>query len=549
VSGNLPDARFRTIIEHSFDIILLLRRDGSLAYASPSVERTLGHDLGELIDTSFVDLAHEDDREVAHTMVRDLLAEPARRCSGELRLRHNHGHHCWFEGVATNLLHEPTIGALVVNLRETRDRNAADEERTQHTEQLRALADAAVAITSAPRIEERLDLITATARRIIGAHVAITHLRPREEAIPRILTASLSDKYASACGAPASLDLFPFLSVGIDFPAPFRANAEELQQHPGWQRLEPASKPPLPDCLAAPLVGGGGEALGWIQLSDKLEGEFGERDQSLLVQLAQFASVAVENAWLYEDAEHAVRARDRVTAVVSHDLRSPLNAISIIANLLLQPGLPEARRSEYAVTIKRSAEQMRSLIQDLLNLGLIEDGSLTVCPVAESAGLLMQEAVARMRPQAEWRGVRIDCAVEADLPNVLADRDRALDVFANLIANAIRSSPEGGTIRTAVQRLVDRVRFSVTDDGPGMATNQLPYVFDVYWRRPETAPREASLGLAVARGLVKAHGGEIWVESREGAGSTFFVSLPLAADALPSTPEKTPAGPARNRSA
>jgi PAS domain S-box-containing protein len=549
VSGDLPDSRFRTIIEHSFDIILLLRRDGTVGYASPSVARTLRYDVADLIDTSFVDLVHPDDRELAEAVLRDLAAEAASRCSAELRLRHSHGHHCWFEGVATNLLHHPMIAALVVNLRETTDRRAADEERTRHARQQRALADAAVAITSAPRIEERLDLITDAARRIIGAHVAIVHLRPREEAIPPILTTSLSEKYASTRDVPASLDLFPFLSVGIDPPAPFRATAGELKQHPGWRRLEPAVEPPLADCLAAPLVGGGGETLGWIQLSDKVEGEFGERDESLLVQLAQFASVAVENAWLYEDAQHAVRARDRITAVVSHDLRSPLNAVSIIANLLLQPGLPEARRSEYAVTIKRSAEQMRALIQDLLNLGMIEDGSLTVSPVAEPAGPLMEEAVERMRPQAEWRGVRIECAVDAGLPNVLADRERALDVFANLIANAIRCSPEGGTIRTAVQRLVDRVRYSVADDGPGMATNQLPYVFDVYWKTPETAPKEASLGLAVARGIVKAHGGEIWVESREGAGSTFFISLPLAADALPSAPETTPPGPSRNRSA
>src|SRR5688572_18259749 len=130
VSGDLPDSRFRTIIEHSFDIILLLRGDGTLSYASPSVARTLRHDVPDVIDTRFVDLVHPDDRQLAEAVLRDLLAEPASRSSAELRLRHNDGHHCWFEGVATNLLHHPTIAALVVNLRETTDRKAADEERT-----------------------------------------------------------------------------------------------------------------------------------------------------------------------------------------------------------------------------------------------------------------------------------------------------------------------------------------------------------------------------------------------------------------------------------
>jgi len=246
-------------------------------------------------------------------------------------------------------------------------------------------------------------------------------------------------------------------------------------------------------------------------------------------ELALRCAFALDNAGLLEELRTAVRSRDNLLAVVSHDLKSPLNAITLSASALA-PALPhgERRQSGRQVDlIRRSAKWMGQLIDDLHTTSAIEGTGFSVAPRAEASTELVAEVCAFAEPLALARSQRIERVLPDGLQAVHADRNRVIQVFSNLIGNAIKFTPQGGTIRVAASPSEGGVCFSVQDTGPGIAPRQLGRVFERCW----TGDREGrglGLGLYIARRIVEAHGGKIWVESELGAGATFSFTLPLA---------------------
>lgn len=230
-----------------------------------------------------------------------------------------------------------------------------------------------------------------------------------------------------------------------------------------------------------------------------------------------------------EEAEQAARTRDEVLAVVAHDLRNPLNVVLTSGMFLRETveGL-EPRAEQQLDLIQRAARQMNRLIQDLLEVAGVEAGHISVEPRAERVQPMLEGACLTMQNVAETKQIALSCVVGASLPPVLADRDRIDQVLSNLIGNAVRFTPEGGHIRVSAERDRGRVRFAVADDGAGINAADLPHVFDRFWQAKRSRQGGAGLGLAIARGIVTAHGGEMWVESEPGSGSTFFFTLPAA---------------------
>jgi signal transduction histidine kinase len=233
-----------------------------------------------------------------------------------------------------------------------------------------------------------------------------------------------------------------------------------------------------------------------------------------------------------EEAETAAQTRDEVLAVVAHDLRNPLNLVLTSGSFLLDTvdGL-DVRAREQLQMVKRAAGQMNRLIQDLLEVAGMEAGNISIEPRAEAVEPLLRGACLAMEHAANARAIDLACEIDTDLPAVHADRDRVDQVLGNLIGNAVRFTPEGGRIRVGAARGGDGVRFSVADTGDGIAERDLPRVFDRFWQAKRSRKGGAGLGLAIARGIVAAHGGEMWVESEAGGGSTFFFTLPIASPA------------------
>jgi len=231
-------------------------------------------------------------------------------------------------------------------------------------------------------------------------------------------------------------------------------------------------------------------------------------------------------------AEAAVRSRDQVVSIVSHDLRNPLNTVSMAASILLAvpPAGEEwvATRNQIEI-IKRGSDRMNRMIRDLLDVARIESGRLAIerAPVAVES--LMDEVATMLRPDVERRGQRLDRRVTAGLPAVSADRDRLLQVFSNLVDNAVKFTAAGGTITVAAEADNRAVRFCVSDTGSGIPPEQLPHLFDRFWQATRTDRRGIGLGLSIVKALVEAHSGHMAVESVPGQGTTFRFSVPVAA--------------------
>jgi signal transduction histidine kinase len=235
---------------------------------------------------------------------------------------------------------------------------------------------------------------------------------------------------------------------------------------------------------------------------------------------------AEERQRLLERAEQAVADRDHVLAVVSHELRNPLSTVTVAASILkdMVP-VPETGQKSIA-SILRSADRMKRMIQDLLDLSTIQAGRLTIDPRPLDTRPLLEEAVEAFQPEAAGRGLTLSLDVEGELPMVRADRDRLFQALANLVANALKVTASGEVVVSA--RAEGRsVVFSVHDTGPGIPEEQQERLFEPYWRG-QTTYQGTGLGLAIARGIVEAHGGRIWVESAPAAGTTFFFQIPAA---------------------
>jgi PAS domain S-box-containing protein len=258
---------------------------------------------------------------------------------------------------------------------------------------------------------------------------------------------------------------------------------------------------------------------------------YGEEDLRLGEELASRAALALQSARLYQAAREATQARDDVLAVVAHDLRNPLSTISISAQRLLQQQAiaGDARLQSPLRTIRGSVDRMNRLIQDLLNVSRMDAGKMAVETHPEPAEELLQEALEAAHPLASQLQLGTDIA-EA-LPWVRVDRERILQVFSNLLGNALKFTPPGGRVTLGARAEGPVVRFWVSDTGPGISPEALEHLFDRFWQVRHGDRRGAGLGLSIAKGLIEAHGGRIWVESEPGRGSTFSFVVPVAHEA------------------
>jgi signal transduction histidine kinase len=227
-------------------------------------------------------------------------------------------------------------------------------------------------------------------------------------------------------------------------------------------------------------------------------------------------------------AEGAKQARDNLLRVVSHDLRNPLSSVVTSAALLMRsPAFPENPHfRKHVQTIIASAERMKRLISDLLDLASIEAGHLFFDFAQRSATALVDEVIELHSAMAEAKSLRLEGKSEESIPDVRCDRGRILQALSNLVGNAIKFTPQGGAILVRVSRQGSSVLFAVTDTGPGISDQDLAHVFEPFWQAKPGAEIGVGLGLSIAKRLVESHGGKIWVESRIGHGSSFFVSLP-----------------------
>ena len=286
-----------------------------------------------------------------------------------------------------------------------------------------------------------------------------------------------------------------------------------------------------PRSLICVPIASSGKPLGALTLvtSDTSGRRFSIADLSLAADLARRAAVVVEHARLFHEAQQATRARDDVLAVVAHDLRNPLNTVSMAVSLMLESTPPEMVQERRQVEIvRRAADRMNRMIQDLLDVKRMESGRLAIDAKPELPVGLINDTIDMLRPLASGSTIRLESNVDEGLPMVLADAARVQQVLSNLVGNAVKFTPRNGRVSITAERIDGEVRFGVIDTGPGIPAEQVPHIFGRFWQARPSDRRGIGLGLAIAKGIVEAHNGKIWVESHVGLGSTFYFTLPTA---------------------
>ena len=232
-----------------------------------------------------------------------------------------------------------------------------------------------------------------------------------------------------------------------------------------------------------------------------------------------------------QEAEHANELRLRFLGMISHELRTPLTSIKGFATTLLADDVrwePEQQR-DFLQTIDEEADKLTDMIEQLLNLSRIESGTLRVEPTPQQLNAILEST--RRQLDALTVDHTLQVAIPADLPPVQADAQRVGQVLTNLVGNAAKYSPAGTSITVEACRQDSVVKVSVSDQGTGIAPEDLPHVFEAFRRGGDNNARQtkgAGLGLAICKGIVEAHGGGIWIEPRTTPGTTVSFTLPLA---------------------
>lgn len=285
----------------------------------------------------------------------------------------------------------------------------------------------------------------------------------------------------------------------------------------GLNRMKPHSALFLPLLARGNLAG----VLSLFRSDRGFDGDeltFGE-------DLARLAALALDNSLLLDTVRGALRSREEIVGVVSHDLRNPVAAVKMLSRAALRDDDATAR-NENILLITKAAEQMDGLIRDLLDVSRLDAGGLAIHPEPIDPSELMNGSLQTLLPLVEEKGIQLDLQLELNPPRVLADKERVEQTISNLIGNAIRFTPSGGRIVVRTRSTRDELIVSVTDNGTGISAEQLPKVFDRYWQSARTDREGAGLGLAIAKGIVEGHGGRIWIESTPGEGTTASFTLP-----------------------
>jgi signal transduction histidine kinase len=290
--------------------------------------------------------------------------------------------------------------------------------------------------------------------------------------------------------------------------------------------------------LAAPIQTDEG-TVGWLAVEGMGEGAR-VADQELVNELAARIGMAAEHARLLAAAERATRERERLLAVVAHDLRNPLGAIAMYAEMLssLQPdagdGDPYTRGA--LASIHSSAAAMQRLVEDLLDAGSFRGGALRLHRAERRVSAPFEEAERMLHPLADAAGVRLAFDAAPNTTGVVAaiDHPRIVQLLSNIVGNAIKFTPPGGDVTVHYAVDPDGITASVTDSGTGISPDELPHLFAAFWRgdaaqhRAGDSRRGVGLGLWIAQSIVEAHGGTLRVESAPGSGTAFHVALPFA---------------------
>lgn len=518
------EARLAAIIAMSSDAIIAIDADRRIVLFNHAAQEIYGYDpreiLGRPLDVLLPSRFHVHHQEQVRAFAD--AAAHAHAPVAVIGVRKN-GEEFPGEAVLSRIDVAGTT-LLTVALRDVTERNALETEQ-------RLLAEAGVVLAQSLEYKQTLRAIAQLAADHLGDICVVDTLAP-DGSVERVTIAHSDPALAGACERLAALrlDRRNLLSAAVlETRAPMIYDltveaAAAMTQDAAHREVvaELAMRSSMIVPLETPT-----KLLGALVISSRKPGRYAQRDLRAATELARRATLAIENSQLYEAARRATHSRDEVLGIVAHDVRSPLNAISLAMKTLERTA--DSPRARQAVgQIRSSLARANRLISDLLDVRRIEGGALSIERGAVACASVIADAVEASRLAATAASIALDDDVSDSLPGVHADRARVLQVLDNLISNALKFTPAGGRITVGATARADGVVFFVRDTGPGIAPDSVAHVFDRFWQGGHKRGDGAGLGLAICRGIVEAHGGTIWVESSPGDGSTFLFSIPIA---------------------
>ena len=537
----LREERFRSLVLATSQIVWSNTPDGRVDEDSPSWRAFTGQTYEEWREFGWLEAVHPDDREPTKEAWLACVATKT-LFDTRYRLRRTDGDYRWTQVRGVPILDaDGAIREWIGTNTDVHDIVLAETALAQRLERekrnaalLAKVAHAARKLQTALWDGDVAEVLVGEVRDILQAHQAVVSVTEGKGWSQGINAVSLSDKYAEYRGYQAQTDGTGIYAEVCRTNQSMRLTQEELEAHPQWKGFgaEGRAHPAMRGWLAVPLIGRMGQNIGLIQASDKLQGEFSDEDEAILVQLASIAANGFENARLYQSLQEQDRRKDEFLAMLAHELRNPLAPISAAAEMLKLGTASQARIQHSSGVIGRQVRHLTSLIDDLIDVSRVTRGLIQLDRALLDPMALIGSAVEQSQPLFSARAHVLVIEGGAEGARIDGDANRLVQVLANLLNNAAKYTPNGGRIEVEISRDAEAVMISVRDNGAGIDAAMLPHVFDLFTqaeRTPDRAQGGLGIGLALVKTIISLHDGQVTADSRGlGAGSVFTVRLKIA---------------------
>jgi PAS domain S-box-containing protein len=479
------EQRFSTLIEKSADAIVLLDSHGRIGYTSPSIRHLLGYEPCELVGYDAFTFLHSADLAPTADLFTTFIEEPGKSMTVELRVRHKDGSWHWMQGTVTNLLEEPDIGAIVANFRDISEQKHL-QEKVQYA-------------------KEELEIIL-------------------HNIADGIFVQDANGKLVYANQAAATLMDYP--SVEELYQAPLLAYLERFDitdEHgnplpitslPGRRAIQGEANPHV----TIRYIHKRTQVVRWALIKSTTIFD-NEHQRSLVISI-------IQDITRFKELE---QRKDIFISIASHELRTPVTSlqgyIEIFHRILEQEGRNELVRR--LVQMEKQVNSLNGLITDLLDLSKIQAGKLELAIAAFDIGNLINDVVEALQHTTTTHTI---CVKGIQKKEIVGDKDRLGQVFINLLTNAVKYSPQADRVDVEIASEQDHIVVRVRDYGIGILPQEQEKIFERFYcvaTAKDIFSTGLGMGLYISREIVKRHEGEIAVESGEGKGSTFTVSLPL----------------------
>lgn len=571
------ERRFRTLIEDSSDLITVLDASGNMVYQSYSNERVLGYGNEDALGKSPFRFLHPEDAERVSGEFQTLLATPGGSVVTEYRLKDREGSWRWIESIGRNLLGDSAVRGIVINSRDITERKSIEEELRRHRDQLQGIVEERTAVLQGTlerlmqeieerkKIEEQLRKSEERFRSLVlHSSDIILVLEPdgsRRYISPAVETAlgygpeELIGKSATELIHPEDLErVSASFQECLSRPGSLRSIEYRVRHKDGsWRTLEAI----LNNLIKHPDVAA---VIAWardITKRKEYEAEIRRLNENLEKRVRE-RTAELEKA--YEELRELDRLKDSFLSTVSHEFRTPLTAIRSFSEILLRyEDVDDESKKEFLGIINSESERLTRMINDVLDLSRIRAGRMRWQDEPFCMAGLVREVVRTHSSLSQEKGIKIFVEVAPNLPLALADQDKIRQVLTNLLSNAIKFSKPGGAIWIRADAFAGKrsgetgswLQVSVADQGIGIEERHFQVIFEHFRQVAEDTltdkPKGSGLGLPICKEIVTHYSGNIWVESQKARGSTFFFTVPAAAQSGGTALAETTSSPAEHR--